>query len=143
MIYQMGHPVKEAILHCAAIQTGQFNGMTAFEVFATVNRWHCERGWRGFGYHLLVMPDGATVPGRPPGVVGAHTQGHNTGTLGVLLIESRKIDKLATFYDYFQAPQRDVVRRFLAQTGVTIVKGHNDYAPKLCPGFKVVQSDWL
>ncbi|WP_010139567.1 hypothetical protein [Oceanicola sp. S124] len=61
MIYQgkARYPVREAVLHCCAINTGQFDHMTPFQVFTTVNRWHTERGFsNGFGYHALCMPDG-------------------------------------------------------------------------------------
>lgn len=58
MILQGGEPVREAVLHCAAIRTGQFNGMTPFQVFLTINKWHHERGFKnGFGYHGIFMPD--------------------------------------------------------------------------------------
>ena len=75
MIYQgkARYPVKEAILHCAAIPAGYFNGQRPFQVFATINRWHIERGFtNGFGYHAMIMPDGLVYPGRPFTMIGAH-----------------------------------------------------------------------
>ena len=142
------HPVKEVVLHCAAIKTGQFHGMSAFQVFATVNRWHTERGFaNGFGYHGLIMPSGEWYSGRPFSMIGAHVKGHNAGTLGVLLIESREITHIGEFSDWFTDHQRDRLREKLAlwraEHGIEKVSGHNDYAPKLCPGFKVKSADWL
>lgn len=138
-------PVREAILHCAALPTGYFNGQRPVQVFATINRWHTERGFtNGFGYHGLYMPDGRFYPGRPFEMIGAHCIGHNTGTLGFLLIESRKIDRIGQFEDWFTNAQRSALWAKLSTiSGLEKVTGHNDYAPKLCPGFKVETGDWL
>lgn len=146
MIYQgkARYPVAETVLHCAAIKTGQFAHMRPFQVFATINRWHVERGFSGFGYHGLFMPDGEFYSGRPYEQIGAHVIGHNAGTLGFLLIESREITEIAHADDYFTAPQLYAAREHIrAIPGIKKVSGHNDYAPKLCPGFKVQSDDWL
>lgn len=146
MIYQgkARYPVREAVLHCAAIRTGQFDAMRPFQVFSIVNRWHVERGWKGFGYHGLIMPKGEYYPGRPFDMIGAHVKGHNRGTLGFLLIESRKVERIGDFTDWFTPPQRETLLDTLASVdGIERVTGHNDHAPKLCPGFKVQSADWL
>ena len=147
MIYQgkARVPVREAVLHCAAIKTGQFAHMRAFQVWATINRWHHERGFNnGFGYHGLFMPDGDFAWGRPYSMIGAHTLGHNAGTLGFLLIESREVTHIGQFSDWFTDAQREAVRLCLASIpGLERVTGHNDHASKLCPGFKVETADWL
>lgn len=131
-----GYPVHEMVLHCAAISTGQFAHMTPFQAFATVNRWHIERGFSSFGYHALVMPDGQTYMGRPPEKIGAHVMGHNRGTLGVLLIESKRITHVGTFADWFTPQQRAKVIELARQWGVSHISTHNEYAPKLCAGFR-------
>lgn len=147
MIYQgkSRAPVREVVLHCAAIKTGQFAGMHPFQMFATVNRWHVERGFKGFGYHGLISPDGTWYRGRPFDQVGAHVIGHNAGTLGFLLIESRQIKEIGTFADYFTPAQdmalRAILRDLRETHGIQTVTGHNDYAQKLCPGFKV--AEWI
>lgn len=138
-------PVREAVLHCAAIKTGQFNGMRAFQVFATINKWHIERGFKnGFGYHGLFMPDGSFYSGRPYSMIGAHVKGRNTGTLGFLLIESIKITHVGDYSDWFTPAQAHGVRNLLRNIpGLEKVSGHNDHAARLCPGFKVKSEDWL
>lgn len=147
MIYQgkARAPVREVVLHCAAIKTGQFKGMSPFQVFAIVNRWHRERGFKnGFGYHGLVMPNGEWYSGRPFEMIGAHVLGHNTGTLGFLLIESQEVTHIGEFGDWFTDEQRLALRAKLRSLdGIEKVSGHNDYAPKLCPGFHVHTGDWL
>lgn len=148
MIYQgrARYPVREAVLHCAAIRKGQFAHMRPFQVFAEINRWHMENnGWKnGFGYHGLFMPDGTFYSGRPYTMIGAHVKGRNRGTLGFLLIESEKIDHIGQFDDWFTRAQFHAVRQHLRGIdGLVRVSGHNDYAPRLCPGFEVRSEDWL
>lgn len=148
MIYQgrARYPVREAILHCAAIPTGYFKDQRPFQVFQTINRWHKERGFKSFGYHGLFMPDGTFYSGRPYTEIGAHVIGKNAGTLGFLLIESRKVERIGEFSDWFTSAQRIALRETLARwraEGLEKVSGHNDYAAKLCPGFRVKTEDWL
>lgn len=138
-------PVREAVLHCAAIKTGKFRGWAPLDVVAEINMWHRERGFKnGFGYHGLFMPDGAFYAGRPFSMIGAHVQGRNTGTLGFLLIESRQITHIGNFDDWFSEAQREALRhRLAAISGLAVVSGHNDHANRLCPGFRVKTADWL
>lgn len=146
MIFQgkARYPVREAVLHCAAINAGQFKNMRPFQVFATINRWHIERGFSSFGYHGLFMPDGEYYSGRPFTMIGAHCIERNRGSLGFLLIESAKITHVGEFSDWFTQEQRESVRCRLAMIpGLEKVSGHNDYANKLCPGFRVQTNDWL
>lgn len=144
VIEQSGVPVTRVIMHCAAINTRQFDGLSAFDVFAEINRWHLQRGFAGFGYHLLIMPSGEIFDGRPLHQVGAHCLNNNLGTWGVLLIEGKKIEEIAEFSDYFTEDQRLALRDWLARyPQIVSVAGHNDFAPRLCPGFKVVSDEWL
>lgn len=138
------YPINEVMLHCAAIKTGQFNGMKPISVWSTVNRWHIERGWKGFGYHGLFMPDGQFMTGRPLGMIGSGCKEKNRGVIHLLMIEKREIRRLGEFGDFFTDEQRSAVRAFIARLpGIEKVTGHNDYAPRLCPGFKVQSKDWL
>ena len=149
MIYQgkARHKVGEVVLHCAAINTGQFDGMTPLNVFTEINRWHRERGFKGFGYHGLIMPNGQYYSGRPFSEIGAHVIGHNQGTLGILLIESRKIKELGCWADYYTRAQAATLKALLegwrTNHGIEKVSGHNDYANKVCPGFQVGVGQWL
>lgn len=153
------YPVTEAVLHCAAINTGQFDGWTAERVYWEIDAWHKARGFTCFGYHGLIMPDGTYRKGRSFDLRGAHVQHHNTGKLGFLLIERQKITELVrvgergslpftyrkpVFDDWFTQAQAARLRGLLRSVpGLTKVSGHNDYAPRLCPGFKVYTDDWL
>lgn len=145
-----GHVVDEVMLHCAAIKTAQFQGMKPIQVWSIVNRWHHERGFKnGFGYHGLFMPDGFFMTGRPFGMIGAgclpfEGRNMNHGVIHLLMIEKREIRRMGEFGDYFSEFQRTAVRSLIRSLpGIRRVSGHNDYAPKLCPGFKVKSDEWL
>ena len=133
-----GYEVREVVLHCAAINTGQFGNLTPTQIRAEIDSWHRARGFtNGFGYHGFFMPDGSFHTGRPFNQIGAHVVERNRGTLGFLMIESRKITKVGRFEDWFTEAQRVSVKTIIATLpGIRWVTGHNDYAKKLCPGFK-------
>lgn len=85
------------IIHCSD---------SAFGNAILINQWHLERGWSGIGYHAVILNgrltsklynkyfDGNIETGRPFNddnlidkfETGAHTFGHNAGTLSVCLI---------------------------------------------------------
>jgi N-acetylmuramoyl-L-alanine amidase len=117
----------------------------ALDVYLMVDRWHRERGWKnGFGYHGLVMPDGTFFPGRRYDQIGAHCMERNRGSLGFLLIESKVITGITQFSDWFTPNQARSLRAEIARAGdIARVTGHNAYAKKWCPGFKVRTADWL
>lgn len=50
-----------------------------------IHRWHLARGYRGIGYHAVILPSGRIVRGRPWWAMGAHCLGHNE-CLGVVFI---------------------------------------------------------
>ncbi len=140
-----GYPVEEVMLHCAGVPNGYFTGQRALQVFTTINKWHVERGWRGFGYHGLFMPDGEYFAGRPFKQIGAGCIGRNRGVIHFLMIESRKVGWIADDpLEWFTFAQLQAVRNDIAALpGIKRVSGHNDYADKVCPGFRVVSRDWL
>lgn len=134
----VGRPVDKIILHCAAVPGNWWRGETPVNAVAEIRRWHRDAGYDDIGYHYVVWPDGLRLPGRDVSKIGAHVKGHNTGSIGVLLIESAKIDRIGHFYDFFSEAQRRSVAALAKGYGITDIRGHNDFNPrKLCPGFKV------
>lgn len=132
-----------AILHCAAVSSNWHVGKTAAEAVNTIRGWHLQNGWKDIGYHYVIMPDGSVASGRPYDQDGAHTSGHNKNTVGILLVENVRVTAVKTFDHYFTSSQRTALKALLKGLRVTSVKGHNDYAAKLCPGFTVKTEDWL
>lgn len=139
--------LSEIIIHCSATRADWMDGKPTSAKVAEIRRWHTkDRGWNDIGYHYLIDRDGTTVVGRPISVDGAHVQGRNKGTVGVCLIGGHGSDPTDKFADHFTAEQEDALRKLLEDLqakypAITKVSGHNDYAAKACPGFKV--SEWL
>lgn len=137
-------PISGIIIHCTATQANWWADKTTSQKVAEIKRWHVEkpptgRGWRDIGYHYLIDRDGTVATGRPLDQVGAHVQGHNTGTIGISLFGGHGSSETDAFNDNFTAAQDRALRLLIAklqvQFGKVPVTGHNQYAAKACPGF--------
>jgi len=140
-------PISEIIMHCSATRPEWMGGRPVAEKVAEIRRWHMrDRGWSDIGYHFIIDRDGAVARGRPLERVGAHTVGKNTGTIGVCLIGGHGSSATDKFAENYTPEQDKAARLIIAQLrkqfpAINRVTGHNDYAAKACPGFRV--SSWL
>ncbi len=141
------HLVHEAVIHCSATRpTGWFAELPFEEQVAEIRRWHMEdRGWRDIGYHRIIGRKGELAVGRSLYVQGAHVRGHNRGTIGICLIGGHGASAEDGFEDHFTPEQELTLRAYLSELGeltpLRKISGHNEYAPKGCPGFHV--QHWL
>lgn len=78
--------VKYLFFHTAAA------GMRNVDA-AVIDRWHRGRGWKGIGYHYVIIddrhdgkPDGLVEQGRPEDRIGAHVLEMNGVSLGVCCV---------------------------------------------------------
>jgi len=136
-------PVKEGILHCAGVPAGWAYRRTNQEMLDEIKSWHLAKGWADIGYHYLCFLDGAVLQGRPVEKVGAGVIGRNYGYLQILLIERSEVQRIGKFHDFFSDRQRASVRRLANHHHLKNMSGHNDWAAKLCPGFKVRPADFI
>ena len=149
MIYQEGkYPVHEVILHTSATPGNWHTGKSVQDMVDAIRRWHVvDNGWSDIGYHRVVAPDGSIGIGRSLYKTGAHVRGRNRGTVGICMVPSVTHNGIKTFDTYFTEAQRQAVKAYLKDlmelTEITKVSGHNDYANKECPGFKVHTKDWI
>ena len=117
-------PITEIIWHCTATPEGK--DYTVDDIRA----WHKQRGWSDIGYHYVVYRDGRIMVGRPVGQVGAHTEGHNSGTVGPSYVGGvSAVGKTAK--DTRTAAQRASMMWLTEQLaakhrGVRKVRGHHD-----------------
>lgn len=137
-IYQgeIMRPITGIIIHCSD---------SAFGDRKQIDTWHKQRGWNGIGYHYVILngvtnsgdkydpaKDGVMQDGRPLESIGAHCQGHNSGTIGICLIGKTKFTEkqmakliwfCGVYMDRFKIPFENV-------------KGHYEYDKgKTCPNF--------
>lgn len=140
-------PITELIIHCTATAPDWMAGKSTAAKVAEVKRWHVQdRKWRDIGYHYLIDRDGTVETGRALDQVGAHVQGHNTGTVGIALIGGHGSHERDQFGQHFTAAQDEALRELIADLrgrfpAIMRVTGHNQYAAKACPGFSV--PEWL
>ena len=126
--------IDKIILHCAATPEGR-DVKTE-----TIKSWHVKgRGWSDIGYHYVIELDGSVVDGRPLDRIGAHTKGHNTGSIGICYVGG--MDKNKTPKDTRNEAQRDAMDNLIASLQDRFPKatihGHNEFAAKACPSFDV------
>lgn len=139
--------LTEIIVHCTATPNNWWDGKKTSEKVAEVKLWHTrDRGWSDIGYHYLIDRDGTIARGRPMERDGAHVRGHNRGTVGISLFGGRDSTADGQFADNYTPEQEASLRSLIddLQNGhpsITKISGHNEYAAKACPGFRV--RDWL
>jgi N-acetylmuramoyl-L-alanine amidase len=139
-------PVSEIIVHCTATQANWMANRTLAAKIAEIKLWHKARGFSDIGYHFLIDRDGTLSAGRPLETVGAHVQGHNTGTIGISLLGGHGSSADDRFDDNFTMEQDKALRELIGSLKARFptirkVSGHNEYAAKACPGFRV--AGWL
>ena len=133
--------LKRIILHCSATPEGAH-----FDV-ATIRRWHVQgNGWKDIGYHYVIYIDGSVHGARPIAQVGAHTSGHNKDSIGICYVggvdnNGKAKDTLNTMQELALVNLIDALRK---KYGALSLHGHNEFAAKACPSFKVYEKfDWL
>jgi N-acetylmuramoyl-L-alanine amidase len=140
-------PINEIIIHCTATRPEWWANRSLAQKIAEVRLWHTrDRGWKDIGYHYLIDRDGKVGEGRPLDQIGAHTQGKNTGTIGISLFGGHGSAVTDPFGANFTPAQEQALIALIADLrgrfpAITKITGHNQYAAKACPGFDV--PTWL
>jgi hypothetical protein len=151
--------VRLAIVHHTA-GTNSYTAAQAAAIVRGIEVYHVQgNGWNDIGYNFLVDRFGTVYEGRGGGidknVIGAHSQGFNTGTFGVALIgnyshatppkaqQDALVSLLAWRLDVAHVdPLSTVVYtsggnlKFKSGKNVTLraISGHRDTGPSECPG---------
>ncbi|MCJ8521304.1 hypothetical protein ABID21_004422 [Pseudorhizobium tarimense] len=78
--------IRQLVVHTAAADIANVD-------VSEIDDWHRKRGWKGIGYHYVIiddrhgsLPDGALQEGRPEEEVGAHVAGLNRFSIGVCCV---------------------------------------------------------
>lgn len=92
-----------------------------------------DKQYADIGYHFVIDDKGIIYEGRALNVRGAHTGGHNTGTVGIVL--------LGNFEEGNPLPPQlqsltILSRALISDYGITHLAGHRDFQPEetVCPG---------
>ena len=134
-------PLDKIILHCSATREGQHITVD------TIRQWHLKRGWKDIGYHYVIYIDGSVHKGRPIEQVGAHTSGQNTGSIGICYVGGVEKDGKTpkdTLNELQETAMVNLIKALREEYGDMTLHGHNEYAAKACPSFKVYEKfNWL
>lgn len=126
--------ITEIIVHCTATAAGK-----DFTV-DDIRRWHRAQGWSDIGYHYVIYRDGSIHAGRPVDVTGAHCEGHNTHSIGVVYVGGMSRD-MRRPSDTRTVAQVNAMERLLMELKRLYpqakVYGHRDFSDKACPCFDV------
>ena len=128
--------VKKIIIHCSATREGD-DSINA----EIIDRWHKARGWKGCGYHFVVLIDGTIEVGRNLDECGAHTRGVNCKSWGVCYVGGVESDG-KTPKDTRTEKQKESLHRLLKFLKLiqpnAEIHGHRDFAGKACPSFDAI-----
>jgi len=131
--------IKKVIIHCSDSEFGDA---------ALIDRWHKERGWKGIGYHFVILngcrkatatgfqpykkeDDGLIQQGRTVEEVGAHCEGQNHDSIGICLI-GREHFSAKQLYVSLPNLIRDLFYGYGIVSGQ--IFGHYEFNPqKTCP----------
>jgi N-acetylmuramoyl-L-alanine amidase len=136
----VARPIDKIIIHCSDSSFGDVK---------IIDGWHKERGWKGVGYHWVILngrrksgdkyaacADGHIERGREEDETGSHAVGHNATSIGICMIGKAQ----------FTEVQFDSLERLLKQiktrhASIKSIIGHRDVdkSGKTCPNFDVVE----
>ena len=127
--------IDKLIIHCSATRECD-DSVNA----SVIDRWHKARGWKGCGYHFIVLIDGTNETGMMIDKVGAHVKGMNKSSIGICYIGGLERDG-KTPKDT-RTPEQKESLLLLIKTLNKIypeatLHGHNEFSNKACPSFDV------
>lgn len=101
-------------------------------VVKEIQRQHMvDKGWSDIAYHFLIAPDGTIYEGRDLRVRGTHTEGFNTGQVGIALIGNYDGDDPSP--EQVQALE-SLVASLSESYGIGCLGQHNHFNSTACPG---------
>ena len=126
--------INEIIVHCTATPEGK-----DFKA-KDIDRWHRERGWKKIGYHYVIDLDGTIEKGRGENEVGAHCNGRNAHSIGVVYVGGLAKDG-KTPKDTRTNKQKEALWKILISLIIkypdATIHGHCEFSSKACPCFNV------
>ncbi|KAJ0021874.1 hypothetical protein NQD34_009364 [Periophthalmus magnuspinnatus] len=133
-IDKLNSPARRVIIHHTATRSSKTQAESISDV-RSIQRHHMEnRHFDDIGYNFLLALDGTVYEGRGWGVVGAHTKGHNSDSVGIAFMgnftsESPSSEALTSVKRLLEA---GVSQGFLLSE--FLLFGHRDLGSTECPG---------
>ena len=131
--------IDTLVVHCVATPEGREVSL------AQITEWHKARGFRTIGYHYIIHLDGKVEAGRPVEEVGAHVEGHNTGSIGISYVGG--LDLQGKPKDTRTPAQKAALRKLLgdlvAKFPIKRIMGHRDFSPDRNGDGKITPDEWI
>lgn len=125
--------INKIIIHCTATKEGK-----DFKA-KDIDRWHKEKGWKCIGYHYVIDLDGTVEKGRSVEEIGAHCNGHNADSIGIVYVGG--LDSKGNPKDTRTQAQKEalweLLRVLITKYPKASIHGHNEFSSKACPCFDV------
>lgn len=147
-----GATIRGLMMHTAATPGRWCVGKSNQQMLHEIRGWHANpvsaggRGWLDIGYQEVIFPDGEALAGRSLDRIPAGAKGYNTGWLHICMVPVLTITAMGLPEDFYTPDQLDAMRarveHYSGLTPIDRLAGHNEVAAKLCPGFRVIDSDW-
>lgn len=134
------------VVHCTATPEGQ--ARTAEQL----RREHKAQGWSDIGYHYVVTLDGSLQLGRDVDIAGAHVEGHNSNSIGVVYVGGLENDPRKP---YRQLKAKDTRTEAQKATLLNLLMhlrdlypnakicGHRDFSPDKNHNGTIEPSEWI
>ena len=112
-----------------------------------IKRIHVDQnGWSDVGYHFYIRRNGVVQKGRPMSRNGAHTRGHNRGTVGICyeggLSEDNKPEDNRT--ELQKESLISLIASLCAEyETIKWIKGHRDFSPDLNGNGIIERHEWM
>jgi hypothetical protein len=115
-----------AIHHSAAL-------LAANETMRSIQNEHMDvNGWADIAYHFAIDKDGVIYEGREIGVRGASVAGHNTGTIGVVVMGNFELESPL---EVQLAALQSLLNWLARQYTLSHLAAHGEFNPEsVCPG---------
>jgi N-acetylmuramoyl-L-alanine amidase len=120
--------------------TGADTFFSGVDSWYEIDRYHRSRGWRGIGYHYGIDPEGGIWALRPVRLIGAHADGHNALSIGIVVWGNKK--KTEAQYQALNRLLQALQQRFPAAK----VALHSHLNPTACPSLdtaRLKEVRWL
>lgn len=102
--------------------------------FEAIRRYHIDdRGYGDIGYHRFIDGHGVVHAGRPFEFQGAHSFGHNDGSIGIAVAGNNTDGRMK--WNEAQLTSLEAELKTLKFFGVKYIKKHSDQRETLCPSF--------
>lgn len=133
--------ITEIIVHCTATPEGKDYTVD------DIRKWHTAkppqgRGWSDIGYHYVIDRKGHILTGRDVDTIGAHCEGHNAHSIGVVYIGGVSALNGKPKDTRTLAQKAGLIRCLTELKSIypqAKIYGHCDFSSKECPCFNAKQ----